>query len=347
MNKLSNLQNNFCPFGLSPSNQLSAVVVIVQPGPSDDGDSPGSTQRAPPQMIHRFLLFDKNFNCRLDRFYPLSAAPATAADGQRQRQRQQASHSVVANEQVATSGGDVVQYGNWQILQMEEMEKQITNSNTIRSNNHNGNAVHNNAVQLPLALSMESTASAAAATVDKTKQVEHSQKLLLGAAHSLRNMLLKLSPQPQTETEKPVLGGEGSGAAAVAAEGYAFTFRTSTYRVHYFESFTGYRLLLLEGASTPAATSAAAAAKSLLLPAAMAASAGPSTVATPYGPVTADSCLRVLYAELIAGYGMHYPLGNPLAFVSAGDAAADDDAFNRAGFLTRLDEYIQSIDKLF
>lgn len=242
-------------------------------------------------MIHRFLLFDKDFNCRLDRFYPPSKGPGPL----------QSTNSSQSNSRQPLTSNDASKqstksYGNWQVLlPMDESEEQ-------QQQQH-----------LDTQLSSLSLAD--------DKRVEHSQKLLLGATHSLRNMLLRLSPlvrNPQSAA-KFVSGADASSLV----EGYSFAFRTSGYRLVYFESFTGYRLLLLAGPGASAAAGSSVA-----------------SVPTPYGPVNVDSCLKVLYAEVIAGYCLHYPLGSVVA-------GAEDDAFGRAGFLHRLDEYISWVEKLF
>ncbi len=165
---------------------------------------------------------------------------------------------------------------------------------------------------------------------EEDKKIEHSQKLLLGATHSLRNMLLKLSPQ----VKNPALAAKTFSVSeqnSTLVDGYSFNFQTSAYRLHYFESFTGYRILLLESPSINSSNSTISSSTT---------AHSNATVPTAYGPVNVDSCLRVLYAELIAGYCMHYPLGQV-------NFSENDDAFKRAGFLNRLDEYITSIEKLF
>jgi hypothetical protein len=196
--------------------------------------------------------------------------------------------SVLGSGEKVSETANTRQYGNWQILQLEEEE--------------------------PATAAAAATKELSALSLTAPSANDHSQKLLLGATHSLRNMLLKLSPQ----VKNSVVASKAFTEAQSLVDGYAFSYRTSAYRLHYFESITGYRLLLLTGNGN--STSAA-------------------TVPTAYGPVSVESCLKVLFGELIVGYCMHYPLGKLTCH--------EDDAFRRPGFVARLDEYILSVEKLF
>ena len=224
-------------------------------------------------MIHRFLLFDRQFQCLLDRQYPPVSGLKSA----------ETSNAESISESPQKQPAKTTPYLNWQVLieeEEEEVENEVENINQSLQNtkisNNNGE-----------------------------KNREHSQKLLLGSTHSLKNMLLRLAPIPTTTNANTTL------QKTCPIEGICFSFKTSAYRLHYYESFTGYRLILLETSQSSAT----------------------ATISTPYGQLNVDNCLKMLYGEVMVNYLARYPLL--------------EDKFNRPGFITRLDEYIHHLDKLF
>lgn len=226
-------------------------------------------------MIHRFLLFDRQFQCLLDRQYPLTSTSSTRIEGAKQDD---------SNIEQQSHQPKTKQYLNWQVLIEEDAEEAEIENVTQSLQNTN------------------------LTTSINDKNRGHSQKLLLGSTHSLKNMLLRLAPIPTTSYNST----SGTLQRACPIEGFCFSFKTSAYRLHYYESFTGYRLVLLETSQTTTST---------------------TTVSAPYGQVTVDNCLKLLYGEVVVNYLARYPLV--------------EDKFNRPGFITRVDEFIQHLGKLF
>lgn len=227
-------------------------------------------------MIHRFLLFDRQFQCLLDRQYPVPSTSSTRIE----ENSQDSSNTEHSNKP------NTKQYLNWQVLVEEDVEEAEVENVTQSLQNTNLN------------------------TAIKEKNREHSQKLLLGSTHSLKNMLLRLAPIPTTTNS--TASNNSTLQRTCPIEGFSFSFKTSAYRLHYYESFTGYRLVLLETSQSTTNT---------------------TTVSTPYGQVTVDNCLKLLYGEVMVNYLARYPLV--------------EDKFNRPGFITRVDEFIQHLGKLF
>lgn len=228
-------------------------------------------------MIHRFLLYDRSFNCRLDRAYPVLPAsppppvpPVTAPP---------VPHDA---EDRAPSSPD-------------------------------GAAWHRVLVHRPRfrAVASVDEFDGLAAALDQQLQLrlsppppapvpEHSQQLLLGMTFSLRNMLVKLGTTATTSTPT---------TTTTTTSGYSFNFKTSRYRLVFFEAFTGWRFILLTD--------------------------------TIHSLPALEAALPRFYEGLFCDFVVRYPLGSVLALRHG--AIPDDCIFQRPGFINRLDDFLLTV----
>ena len=263
-------------------------------------------------MIHRFLIFDRKFNCRLDRRYPLN---------------QFATFNEILNKpipvlKVTESGGGggggvpVVMDSNknkpatgctWNTLIIKEDNNEEEESEGFISNSGSDSLIPQfNRLEL------------AESSLPRGEIVEYSQQLILGLTHSLKNMLTKLSPSVIIVNNPPSYHQNGP-------EGHLFSFKTSKYRLYYFESFTGWKLVMLTDCNqTPNPN--------------LSTSTNPETV------------LKTFYTQILLKYLLTYPLGTIYTTEKSSESnkiLVKDDFLHRSGFLSKMDEFVQNIDRIF
>lgn len=254
-------------------------------------------------MIHRFLIYDRKFNCRLDRRYPLNQFTAFNRESLNLPSITGSKVPIltVSGSQETTTIHPV--QDNWNTL-------------VIKSESDD----ESDACEFPNSLSSQMSRMEInenhPSYQPKGEIVEHSQQLILGMTHSLKNMFLKLSPSVNAV----------STAANSGIEGYSFSVKTSKYRLFYFESFTGWKLVMITDC-------------------------GGNTVTIPsLGQVTPESALKLFYTNILLKFLLTYPLGTILTERKSSQrekVRVENDLLHRAGFLIKMDEFIHSIDSIF
>lgn len=260
-------------------------------------------------MIHRFLIFDRKFNCRIDRRYPLNqfiefnsinssnpAKPPTAAVP-----KLKVTEEAIGNEN--GSKGITPNDAMWNTLV-------IKSTNSTEEENA-GNCSSGSLVSQLSRLELESTTT-------NDVVLEHSQQLILGMTHSLKHMLQKLSPtnSQQQQQQQLQLGG---------LEGHSFSFKTSKYRLFYFESFTGWKLVMISDCNN-------------------------GNNNNPANTITPDSVLKSFYTQILLKFLTSYPLGTIYTAEKSTESrkvTVKDDFLHRPGFLSKMDEFIHNIDRYF
>lgn len=281
-------------------------------------------------MIHRLLVYDRKFNCRLDRRYPVvqheKLNALAMAMGEETTVR--APSNPRGNEPSPTATSTRT---NWTTLVVKKTRFRhrtgASPTTTLPS------AVAASGSLAPIVALDENlqqlhlNGDAPQQTTQETQETNlllHSEQLILGLTFSLRNMLLKLAP---------VSGGTGATVSASNSplpDGHSFVFKTSRYRLLFYEAPSGWRLVMLADASAPASAA--------------------TSVATALGPVTPDTALRHLFGTVFLDAAVLYPLGalhTPLKSTQHRRIAVKNDVFARAGFLARLDSFITHISPLF
>ena len=202
--------------------------------------------------------------------------------------------STVANDDDDGSGS-----GNGQIEQMSSSGSLVSQLSKL---------------ELDEALKSE-TNSGTTAGLNNSPVFEHSQQLILGLTHSLKNMLQKLSPLSSQQQQQLQQAGP---------EGYSFSFKTSKYRLFYFESFTGWKLIMITDCNTTNNNSS--------------------------NTITPDSVLKSFYTQILLKYLSTYPLGTIYTSEKSTESRkviVKDDFLHRSGFLSKMDEFIHNIDRYF
>lgn len=265
-------------------------------------------------MIHRFLIYDRKFNCRVDRRYPLNQF--TSYNQQQLQLHQQQQHSQISNLSVNKKAPNLsVADENSEIsLNISGEDDKFWNIVTIESDESEAEAEDNG-----LSVEFRRFGLSEGPVVKDKEVVEHSQQLILGMTHSLKNMFTKLAPN----IPKP-----HSDSGTVNIEGHSFSMKTSKYRLIYFESFTGWKLVLLTDCPPPSQQLQQQ-----------------NLITLPSGiGVNSETALKAFYTQVLQKFVLTYPLGKIYA---TGEGPVDEDMLKRAGFLVKMDEFVHWIDKLF
>lgn len=259
-------------------------------------------------MIHRFLIYDRKFNCRLDRRYPLNQFSSF----NRAHINKQPILIKVNDSQEITNNDE-------NIPPPQPAAQDTWNTLVIKSDSEEDDEDDGSDRESDFPVSqlgrMDLNNAGRGGEI-----VEHSQQLILGMTHSLKNMFLKLSPSVVNNDTK---------TSIINIEGYSFSLKTSKYRLFYFESFTGWKLVMITDCSGPSN----------------------STLNIPHlGPVTPESALKVFYTNILLKVLLTYPLGTILTDQKSSQnerIRVENDFLHRAGFLVKMDEFIQSVDTIF
>jgi hypothetical protein len=272
-------------------------------------------------MIHRFLIFDRKFNCRLDRSYPVQPVNIAAKEN-----LSPAAATAGGNENVPAAESETALEGKdtWQrvVVHRPRFQPDGFDPETFSFDSDEDSAAE---LATALASQLRLEHGNAVAKEDALRS-KHAQQLLLGLTHSLRNMLLKLAPRTDNANSLNV-----GAMPNLTANGYAFNFKASKYRLFYFESPSGWRFLMLTDVAGVTVSSTLA----------------PETV------------LKRWYEGVFCEFVCRYPLGfvhlneeadrgsgAPLSAASLGTSARRC-MFSRPGFLARLDEFLQSVSGCF
>ena len=285
-------------------------------------------------MIHRFLIYDRKFNCRIDRRYPLSQfSYYNNQQLQHQQSKQRSKNNLLENKKVpnlnlvdensdislnscAESGFSGVKL--WNVVTIDSSDESEIEENNLNEEmkglrlSGGANSVNFNT-------------SSVNVNPNGREIVEHSQQLILGMTHSLKNMLTKLAPK----VPKPATPNEPS---HISIEGHSFSMKTSKYRLFYFESFTGWKLVMLTDCSSTQNHHQQHHPHNQQITLSNGISVSP------------DTALKVFYTQILQKYVLTYPLGQIYA---TGEGPVDNDFLKRPGFLIKLDEFVHGIDKLF
>lgn len=271
-------------------------------------------------MIHRFLIFDRKFNCRLDRRYPLNQF----AEFNSINSSNSAKHHPTAIPKLNVSQAETE---NASIANESPRIGVSWNTLVIKSTDTAAGADNEEEIKMGSSGSLVSQLSkleltAAANTNFNANELllEHSQQLILGMTHSLKNMLQKLSPinSQQQQQQQQVQAG---------LEGYSFSFKTSKYRLFYFESFTGWKLIMISDCT-----------------------AGITGNNTTTNTTTPDSVLKSFYTQILLKFLSTYPLGTVYTAEKSTESRkviVKDDFLHRPGFLSKMDEFIHNNDRYF
>lgn len=261
-------------------------------------------------MIHRFLIFDRKFNCRLDRRYPLNQFIAFNESINKPPPSSTAAAIAVVNNQVndTENKGDLNNSKDtWNTLVIKsDLESCEVSSNSLTSQFEN----------LGISTPQQSQ--------PQKEIVEHSQQLILGLTHSLKNMLMKLSPSIENQ---PNLRS----STFMEPDGYSFSFKTSKYRLYYFESITGWKLVMLTDCTQPSSNSS-------------------NNNSNNPNNLTPETVLKSFYTQILLKFLLTYPLGTIYTQEKSTETRkvfVENDFLHRAGFLSKMDEFIQSIDRIF
>lgn len=265
-------------------------------------------------MIHRFLIFDRKFNCRLDRRYPLSQfAEFNSINSSNSAKHHPAAIPKLNVSQAETENVSIENESprigvSWNTLVIKSTDTAAADEEEIKMGS-SGSLVS----QLG---KLELTAANTNFTANELL-LEHSQQLILGMTHSLKNMLQKLSPINSQQQQQQVQAG---------LEGYSFSFKTSKYRLFYFESFTGWKLIMISDCN--------------------AGITGNNTTNT----TTPDSVLKSFYTQILLKFLSTYPLGTVYTAEKSTESRkviVKDDFLHRPGFLSKMDEFIHDNDRYF
>ena len=264
-------------------------------------------------MIHRFLIFDRKFNCRIDRRYPLNQFFEFNSTNSANLAKQPVAPKLkVSNDDTGTISNAIIpnesqNKASWNTLMIKSStENEVDRISQLKSS---GSLV-SELGRLELDEQMVNCTS------NSDALPEHSQQLILGMTHSLKNILQKISPlnsQPQQQQQQVHSG----------LEGYSFSFKTSKYRLFYFESFTGWKLVMIADCNT--------------------ANNSNSTI-------TPDSVLKSFYTQILLKFLSAYPLGTIYTAEKSTESRkviVKNDMLNRPGFLSKMDEFIHNIDRFF
>lgn len=263
-------------------------------------------------MIHRFLIFDRKFNCRIDRRYPLNQfSEFNSINSSNSAVKQPAASKLKVTEDETTG-----------IAPTHEEQSQISwNTLVIKSSITQQEGQNEQMASSGSLVSQLSRLELESGTTNGNDGVlpEHSQQLILGMTHSLKNMLQKLSPINSQLTQSN---------AHVGIEGYSFSFKTSKYRLFYFESFTGWKLIMITDCNTSNNNN----------------NNNNNSIITP------DSVLKSFYTQILLKYLTSYPLGTIYTEEKSTESRkvfVKDDFLHRSGFLSKMDEFIHNIDRYF
>jgi hypothetical protein len=258
-------------------------------------------------MIHRFLIYDRKFNCRLDRRYPLNQFSSFNRNS-----------SVKPDTKVPTIN-----------LEQEEPIIKINSCNSpwntliIKSDAEDSDYTEGEGATEDISSKGSLVSQLSRLELEEGKGeivvVEHSQQLILGLTHSLKNLFLKLSPIPLNNNENDRISG---------VEGHSFSIKTSKYRLHYFESFTGWKLVMITDCNQPN---------------------GPITSPI-YGQITPETALKIFYSQILLKFILTYPLGTVYTTEKSTQnlkIVVENDFLHRPGFLSKMDEFIQIVDRIF
>lgn len=250
-------------------------------------------------MIHRFLIFDRKFNCRIDRRYPLNQF-AELNSINTFKPTPKIKISEVVTEIASDSCNEEIKSSSWNtlIVKTASSDSLINHLSNLELEDHSQVSLVNNSNNIAL---------------------EHSQQLILGMTHSLKNMFEKLSPLSVKQSTKEINSINGP-------EGYSFSFKTSKYRLFYFESFTGWKLVMLTDCNPPINTTGSS------------------------NTITFDSVLKTFYSQILMKFLVSYPLGTIYTVEKSTETfkvVVKDDFLHRSGFLSKMDEFINSIDRYF
>ena len=266
-------------------------------------------------MIHRFLIYDRKFNCRLDRRYPLNQFSTFNANSLTKPPINKAPIIKLEQEESIVK---VNTNSPWNTLIIKS-ELEDSDSDSDSTEGEVGISVSSKgslASQLSrLELELESEKGKGKG---KGEIVEHSQQLILGLTYSLENMFLKLSPTPLINTQNTF----------TTVEGYSFSLKTSKYRLYYFESFTGWKLVMITDCNQP----------------------NNSINSSIYGQILPETALKIFYTQLLLKFLLTYPLGTVYTSEKSTQSKKviiENDFLHRPGFLSKMDEFIQIVDRIF
>ena len=284
------------------------------------------------------------FNCRLDRRYPLAQFLEDNNKEINVKNKSKITNNKITDDsepqiapmecEEASDWKTSFNY-KWNTLNIEKIEIETENENENENENcgdfKNVNG-HGHELFSPSQGSLVSQMS----RLELEKQnfnshlvvVEHSQQLILGLTYSMKNMLMKLGPVPvinSVNQSKPPPQQQ-----VTSVTGYSFAFKTSKYRIHYFESFTGWKLVMITDCLQSTTTT--------------------TTVNYQGTNLSPESALKIFYSQVLLKYLVTYPLGTIYTSQKSSDKQrifVENDFLHRAGFLGKMDEFIQNVDRIF
>lgn len=264
-------------------------------------------------MIHRFLIYDRKFNCRLDRRYPLNQYSTFNLNSLTKPIKKV---PIIKLEQ-EESKIKVNTNSPWNTLmiksELEDSDSDSTEEGEVGISVSSKGSLVSQLSRLELELELEPGKGKG-----KGEIVEHSQQLILGLTYSLKNMFLKLSPTPLINTQNTF----------TPVEGYSFSLKTSKYRLYYFESFTGWKLVMITDCNQP----------------------NNSINSSIYGQILPETALKIFYTQVLLNFLLTYPLGTVYTLEKSTQSekvVVENDFLHRPGFLSKMDEFIQISDRIF
>lgn len=291
-------------------------------------------------MIHRILIFDRKFNCRLDRRYPLNfneenknipnskvllPVPSVKITDSASTGDVGVKHDEIGTDFNVNYNGSEEINKIWNVLNIKKTQFYDETLLAVSQSNSSGSLV---SALDHLELDERSSSSS---KEKESSPVEHSQQLILGLTYSLKNMLLKLAPIPSSSSfsnNNANASSSNTNANTTATEGYSFSYKTSKYRLFYFESFTGWRFIIISDNFTTS-----------------------NTINNPvYGAITPETTLKVFYASIFIDFLVKYPLGTIYTTEKSTQkhrVSVENDFLHRKGFLGKLDEFIQICERIF
>lgn len=263
-------------------------------------------------MIHRFLIYDRKFNCRLDRRYPLTQFSIFNANSLAKPSNKVPTLKV---EQEEPSIDKVGSNSPWNTLVIKT-DIEDSDSDTTEGEEEGEFRISGSQGSLVSQLSRLELEQ------EKGEIVEHSQQLILGMTHSLKNMFSKLAPIPTTTSIN------SNPQANPNVEGYSFSLKTSKYRLYYFESFTGWKLVMITDCNQ-----------------------SNNSITTPnFGQISPETALKLFFTQILLKFLLTYPLGTVYTeekSTQSQKVVVENDFLHRPGFLSKMDEFIQSVDRIF
>lgn len=264
-------------------------------------------------MIHRFLIYDRKFNCRLDRRYPLNQFSTFNSNSL---------FRPIANKALTikleeTEPSDVKEnsVSPWNTLVIKTSVIEDSDSDVDGNENEISGSQGSLVSQLSR-LELEQTKG--------EEIVEHTQQLILGMTHSLKNMFLKLSPTPNDINNTQNLQTQTNSTI----EGYSFSLKTSKYRLYYFESFTGWKLVMITDCNQ----------------------SNNSMTSPIFGQISPETALKIFYTQILLKFLLTYPLGTVYTSEKSTQnekVVVENDFLHRPGFLSKMDEFVLIVDRIF